>query len=87
MELLTGKDADVSLIIKPEEYSNIARFINGINNRNPESRRKANINSVRLNVLGEPKVVLYARRVIKPGESLMYDYNAALDKYPTEDFI
>jgi hypothetical protein len=87
MELLTGKDADVSLIIKPEEYCNMARFINGVNNSEEDSRKKANVNTVRFNILDEPKVLLYAKRLIKAGESLLYDYNAALDKYPTDEFI
>jgi SET domain-containing protein len=87
MELLSGKDADISLIIKPEEYCNMARFINGVNNNDENSCKKANVNTVRYNILGEPKILLYARRFIKIGESLLYDYNAALDKYPTDEFI
>jgi hypothetical protein len=64
MELLSGMNADVSLIIKPEEYCNMARFMNGINNNDEDSCRKINVNTVRYNILDEPKVLLYAKRPI-----------------------
>jgi|JI6StandDraft_1071083.scaffolds.fasta_scaffold00480_3 hypothetical protein len=52
MELLSGKDADASLIIRPEEYCNMARFINGVNNSDEDSCKKANVNTVRYNIFG-----------------------------------
>lgn len=67
MELLTGRNADISLIIKPEEFCNIARFINGINNNREDSYKKVNVSTVRLNILGVPRVILYAKRSIKAG--------------------
>lgn len=35
MELFVTNDADTSLLIRPQSYTNIARFINGINNSDP----------------------------------------------------
>ena len=32
MELLSTGDADTTLMIRPEKFSNIGRFFNGINN-------------------------------------------------------
>lgn len=31
MDLMMGINADSSLVIKPEKYTNMARFINGVN--------------------------------------------------------
>jgi hypothetical protein len=35
MELKKGKNSDESLVILPRKYTNIARFINGINTNDP----------------------------------------------------
>ena len=43
MELSFGMDADSSLIIKPEKYTNMARFINGVNNSDPNREKKINV--------------------------------------------
>lgn len=67
MELMIGVDADSSLIIKPEKYTNMARFINGINNSNAESRKKANVKTIRFNIVGRPTILLYASRKINKG--------------------
>lgn len=88
MELVTTNDADTSLLIRPERYTNIARFINGVNNEDPDACRKANVQSLRLMIDGKPRVLLFARRQINIRESLQYDYNAGGKRlFPTEHFI
>lgn len=88
MELITTNDADTSMLIRPQKYTNIARFINGINNEDEKSCRKINVQSLRLMIEGKPRVLLYAKRQINRGESLQYDYNAGGKRlFPTEDFI
>lgn len=81
-----GKNADETLYIRPEKYTNMARFINGVNNHT--GKHKINVGSVKLMNKGKPGVFLYTTRRIKKGESLAYDYNAGgLGGYNTEDFV
>jgi hypothetical protein len=88
MELFITNDADTSLLIRPENYTNIARFINGVNNTDQSAVRKANLQSVRLRIDGKPRVLLFAKRNILKGESLQYDYNAGgKELFPTDSFI
>lgn len=43
---------------------------------------------MRFNVEGKARVILYARRHIKKGEILCYDYNeGCFDEYPTQNFV
>lgn len=65
----------------------MARFINGINNA--KGANKANVATVRKLAKGIPTVMLYSIRVIKKGESLLYDYNAGNTScnYDTSNFI
>ena len=43
---------------------------------------------MRFDIDGHSRVVLFAKRKIKAGEILYYDYNAGgFDEYPTENFI
>lgn len=65
----------------------MARFINGINNSKPKS--KPNVATVRKLARGVPTVILYSLRVIKKGESLLYDYNAGSStcQYDTSNFL
>lgn len=87
MELRTGYNSDETLIIRPEKMTNMARFLNGINNT--KSSSKANVGTVRKLAKGMPTVVLFSLRSIKKGESLLYDYNAGTTncKYDTSGFI
>lgn len=81
-----GKNADETLYIRPAKFTNLGRFINGVNNLT--GKNKINIASVKMFYKGKPGVFLYTTRQIKKGESLAYDYNAgALNGYPTEDFL
>ena len=87
MELLKAPSSVDCLVIKPEKYTNIARFISGINNFRTDSYKKINVNSVKMNIDGKAHIILYAARNIKIGEILYYDYNRGGCDYPTENFI
>ena len=65
MELRTGPNSDETLIIRPDKLTNMARFINGINNHKPGS--KPNVATVRKLAKGMPTVVLYSLRPIRKG--------------------
>ncbi|EHA8589025.1 putative Histone-lysine N-methyltransferase ATXR5 [Cocos nucifera] len=87
MTLLSATNPSNSLVICPDKRGNIARFINGINNHNQESRKKQNLKCVRYNVDGECRVLLVACRDIASGERLYYDYNGYEKEYPTQHFV
>ncbi|KAL3630719.1 Histone-lysine N-methyltransferase atxr6 [Castilleja foliolosa] len=87
MTLLTAADTSKSLVICPDKRSNIARFINGINNHVPGGKKKQNVKCLRFNVNGECRVLLIASRDIRKGERLYYDYNGYENEYPTEHFV
>ncbi|XP_019195573.1 PREDICTED: histone-lysine N-methyltransferase ATXR6-like [Ipomoea nil] len=87
MTLLHAADPSKSLVICPDKRSNIARFINGINNHSPDGRKKQNVKCVRFDVNGECRVLLIASRDIAKGERLYYDYNGYENEYPTEHFV
>ncbi|NP_001338776.1 histone-lysine N-methyltransferase ATXR6 [Zea mays] len=87
MTLLSAASPARSLVICPDRRSNIARFINGINNHTPEGRRKQNVKCVRFAVGGECRVLLLANRDISKGERLYYDYNGSEHEYPTHHFV
>ncbi|XP_075650404.1 histone-lysine N-methyltransferase ATXR6 [Castanea sativa] len=87
MTLLSATDTSKSLVICPDKRSNIARFINGINNHSPEGRKKQNLKCVRFDVNGQCRVLLIANRDIRKGERLYYDYNGYENEYPTEHFV
>lgn len=87
MTLLSTNDPSKDLVICPDERSNIARFINGINNHTPDGKKKQNVKCVRFDVNGECRVLLVASRDIRKGERLYYDYNGYENEYPTEHFV
>ncbi|KAG8390433.1 hypothetical protein BUALT_Bualt01G0082900 [Buddleja alternifolia] len=87
MTLLTASNPSKSLVICPDKHSNVARFINGINNHAPGGKKKQNVKCVRFNVNGECRVLLIASRDIRKGERLYYDYNGYENEYPTEHFV
>ena len=78
MELKKGKNADESLLIVPRKFTNIARFLNGVNNLDPKSLEKQNVETVRALAQGRPVVILYTMKAVKKGESLLYNYGAGL---------
>ncbi|GFY84050.1 similar to TRITHORAX-RELATED PROTEIN 6 [Actinidia rufa] len=87
MTLLSAADPSKSLVVCPDKRSNIARFVNGINNHTPDGRKKQNLKCVRFDVNGESRVLLVANRDIPKGERLYYDYNGYEHEYPTEHFV
>ncbi|KAL4371930.1 hypothetical protein HN51_016974 [Arachis hypogaea] len=87
MTLLSASNPSQTLVICPDKRSNIARFINGINNHTPEGKKKQNLKCVRFDVNGECRVLLIANRDISKGERLYYDYNGYEHEYPTEHFV
>nr|XP_043625012.1 histone-lysine N-methyltransferase ATXR6-like isoform X2 [Erigeron canadensis] len=87
MTLISASNPSKSLVICPDKRSNIARFINGINNHTPEGKKKQNLKCVRYDVNGEARVLLIANRDISKGERLYYDYNAYEHEYPTHHFV
>ncbi|KAK8936489.1 Histone-lysine N-methyltransferase ATXR6 [Platanthera zijinensis] len=87
MTLLSGKRPSRSLVICPDKRSNIARFINGINNYTADGKKKQNLKCVRYDVDGECRVLVVANRDISKGERLYYDYNGHEHEYPTHHFV
>ncbi|XP_058206223.1 histone-lysine N-methyltransferase ATXR6 isoform X2 [Rhododendron vialii] len=87
MTLISAADPSKSLVICPDKRSNIARFINGINNHTPDGKKKQNVKCVRFDVNGECRALLIASRDIPKGERLYYDYNGYEHEYPTEHFV
>lgn len=87
MELLDTGDSDTSLVIAPEKHSNVGRYFNSVNHCSKESKKKQNIRSIRCQINGRVTVLLYTKRAVKKGESLLYNYNEAKDCYPTEEFV
>lgn len=89
MTLLKTSRAQTSLVIIPDRFGNLARYLSGINNYKNERYwlmclnifrfRKQNVCSIRFDVDGEARVILYAYRNIKAGELLYYDYNEGGD--------
>jgi hypothetical protein len=87
MELLDTGDSETSLVFVPEKYSNVGRFFNSVNNGVKESIKKQNLKSIRCQLDGKVTVLLYTKRAVKKGESLLYNYNEAKECYPTDDFV
>lgn len=88
MELIRSPSANTSLVICPEKYGNLARFLSGVNNHNAVLKKKQNVYSIRMEIDGSVHILLLAMKNIKKGEILYYDYNAGgYDEYPTEHFV
>lgn len=91
------RDPATSLVIIPEKFGNVARYLSGINNSKKESKKKQvdargicdiqNVQSLRYVIDGAIHVFLVALRDIKEGELLMYDYNGLEKNYPTDHFV
>lgn len=87
MELIKAPSSVDSLVIRPQKYANIARFISGVNNHKQESMKKVNVYSAKVNIDGKVRILLYASRNIRKGETLYYDYNRGGYDYPTNHFV
>jgi hypothetical protein len=94
---LPGSD----IVISPELFANLGRYISGINNNDPNSFTKVNVIFFSFNYLSSIFqvqsgtfriqdrlcVLLFACRDIQEGSTLYYDYNAGDNGcYPTEGF-
>jgi hypothetical protein len=64
-ELSVGSNADETMYIRPEKYTNLGRFINGVNNNT--GKNKINIGSIKLFNKGKPGIFLYTTRAVKKG--------------------
>ena len=89
MELLCSGSPNTGLVVVPYVFANVARFFNGINNSQVGSKTlKQNVRTMRCQVDGKATVLLFTKRNIKKGETLLYDYNeAGKNMYPTDHFI
>ena len=90
MDLIHSPTSDTSLVICPEKYGNLARFLSGINNNYKLLKKKKNQNvySLRVNIDGSVHILLLASKRIKKGEILYYDYNAGgYNTYNTDNFV
>ena len=86
MELIHSSSSDISLVIIPEQYGNLGRFLSWINNTK-NNTRKQNVYSLRVKIEGFIHVLLLTKRYIKKGELLYYDYNAwGYNAYNTNSF-
>lgn len=88
MDLIRTPSSSTSLVICPERYGNLARFLSGINNSNVKLKKKQNVYSLRVNIDNSIRIFLLAAKNIKKGEVLYYDYNAGgYNNYPTDCFV
>ena len=71
-----------SLIIVPDQYANLIRFINHANH----GTLACNLSVFRCNIDGHARVLLRANRDIRKGEFLAYDYNSWDNCYDTSSF-
>ena len=90
MDLIHSPTSDTSLVICPEKFGNLARFLSGINNKYKLLKKKKNQNvySLRVNIDGSVHILLLTSKRIKKGEILYYDYNAGgYNSYNTDHFV
>ena len=90
MDLIHTPNSDISLVICPEKFGNLARFLSGINNKYKLLKKKKNQNvySLKVNIDGSVHILLLASKRIKKGEILYYDYNAGgYNTYNTDNFV
>lgn len=74
------------LVINPNPICNLGRFISGVNNFKNSSKK--NVESMKVMIEDEIRIILYAKRKIEKGEILYYDYNndGKRFEYDTSDF-
>ena len=78
-----------SLVVSPSRFSNISRFISGVNNSLPykQQHNAINVRCSRYNIRGKATVLMWSSKKITNGSKLCYDYNGLDDGYPTENFV
>ena len=82
MGLANNENDEYNLDIIPNEVSNIARFISGINNIS--MKHMQNVRSIQCTIDGSPHIILYSDKRIKKGYTLYYNYNEG-NKYNPYD--
>ena len=73
IDLIITPRAETSLIVCPYNHSNIARFISGINNSDPNCKKLTNVFTSRVSINSSVHILLIASRNITCPES----YNAS----------
>ncbi|CAD8112539.1 unnamed protein product [Paramecium primaurelia] len=87
MELLSHPNPKKTLYVVPEKYSNIARFVCGIDNKIKEQVEIINVKCLRVAINKQARIIMYACKDIQPNEILYYDYNSGGKYlYPTEGY-
>lgn len=85
MDLINGPNSDLSLVIYPYKHANLGRFLSGINNA---IQNDCNVLSLKVRINDSIHILLIAKRNIKKGEILYYDYNnGVLNEYDTSNFV
>ena len=79
--------SETSLIICPYNHCNIARFISGANNSDPNFKKFINVISRRVSINSSVHILLIASKNIKKNEILYYDYNGETNNYNTKGFV
>eukprot|EP00349_Pseudokeronopsis_sp_Brazil_P010969 CAMPEP_0202976824 /NCGR_PEP_ID=MMETSP1396-20130829/80848_1 /ASSEMBLY_ACC=CAM_ASM_000872 /TAXON_ID= /ORGANISM="Pseudokeronopsis sp., Strain Brazil" /LENGTH=64 /DNA_ID=CAMNT_0049714837 /DNA_START=308 /DNA_END=498 /DNA_ORIENTATION=+ len=64
MELISAGSVDDSLMIVPTKFSNVARFLNGVNDKEESGRKRQNVRSIRVQVNGKVTVLLFTKRAV-----------------------
>ena len=88
MSLVRASRSSSSFDICPVLYGNISKFVSGINNRMRNWRYIENVLTLRFMFEGRVRLLFFAKRDIKAGETLYINYNGgAFQEYPTEHFV
>ena len=85
IDLTVTPNSETSLIICPYKYSNIARFLSGVNNTT-DFEDQVNFFSTKISINGVVRILLVAKKDIKKNDILYYNYNGDTNNFPTEDF-
>jgi hypothetical protein len=84
MDYLSSESSN--LVIFPDKFGNLARFISGVNNET--GKHTQNVKSIKVKIDGSLHILLYTTRNIHPGETLYYDYNeGGLNEKDTSNFV
>ena len=88
MALILGEDTSNHLTVDGSKYSNVSRFINGINNnRDTTNSHRLNVGSARFCIDGAVHIIYFTCRRVSFGERLRVNYNNYLDEFPAHQFI
>eukprot|EP00918_Siedleckia_nematoides_P035758 GHVU01077697.1.p1 GENE.GHVU01077697.1~~GHVU01077697.1.p1 ORF type:complete len:441 (+),score=132.09 GHVU01077697.1:510-1832(+) len=85
-ELLTTSESKDALVVVPEPYMNVGRFIAGVNNASVEGRKQQNVSGNRVPIEGHMRIILSAATNIPAGTTLFLDYNGFRAHFPTGSF-